>query len=55
MILGKVSNQINNYLAKIERELTMNPAEALWYSLPISTCRGATWPKFDDLKQLNYD
>jgi len=55
MILGKVSNQINNYLAKIERELTMNPAEALWYSLPISTCRGAVWPKLDDLKKLSYD
>ena len=55
MILGKVSNQINNYLVKIERELTMNPSEALWYSLPIPACRGAVWPKLDDLKKLNYD
>jgi hypothetical protein len=53
--LGKISNQINNYLGKVEQELKMNPAEALWYNLPISTCRGAVWPKLDDLKKLNYD
>ena len=51
----KISNQINNYLVKIERELTMNSSEALWNSLPISTCKGAVWPKLDDLKKLNYD
>jgi hypothetical protein len=33
----------------------MNPSEALWYSLPIPACRGAVWPKLDDLKKLNYD
>jgi hypothetical protein len=53
--LRNISNQINNYLEKVGRELKMNPAEALWYSLPISICRGAVWPKLDDFKKLNYD
>lgn len=33
----------------------MNPSEALWNSIPIPACRGAVWPKLDDLKKLNYD
>lgn len=34
---------------------TYNPSEELWLSLPYLAQRGATWPKLDDLKKLNYD
>ena len=53
--MRKICNQNKNYLDKISKDLTPNPLEGLWESLPLQSQRGTIWPKLDDLKKLDYD